>query len=44
MLSRAKGVQRVLELKEKIAILLEENYNDHANIFRGNILLLNLAI
>ena len=33
-LSRAKVIQRVLELKEEIAIFLDENHNEDANMFR----------
>ena len=32
-LSRAKLIQRILKLKKEIAIFLEENHNENANMF-----------
>ena len=35
-LSRGKVIERVLELKEEIAIFLDENHNEDANMFRDD--------
>ena len=43
-LSRAKVIQRVLQLKDEIAIFLDENHNEDSNMFRVIILLLNSLI
>lgn len=42
-LSRAKVIQRVFDLKEEIAIFLDENHNEDANLFRNNNFLVKLA-
>jgi hypothetical protein len=35
-LSRAEVIQRVLELKEEIAMFLEKNHNKDGNMFRDD--------
>lgn len=42
-LSRAKVIQRVLELKEEIAMFLEKNHNDDGNIFRNDNFIVKLT-
>ena len=43
-LSRAKVIQRVLELKEEIAIFLGKNHNEDANMFRDDNFIVNSFI
>lgn len=42
-ISRAKVIQRVFELKEEIAIFLEKNHNEDANMFRGDNFIIKLT-
>ena len=42
-LSRAKVIQRVLELNEEIAIFLNENYNEGTNMFSDNNFIVKLT-
>ena len=42
-LSRAKVIQKVLELKEEIAIFLDENHNEDANMFRDDNFIVKLT-
>nr|XP_015923800.2 zinc finger BED domain-containing protein 5-like [Parasteatoda tepidariorum] len=42
-LSRSKVIQRVLELKEEIAMLLEENHNEDGNMFRDDNFIVKLT-
>ena len=42
-LSRAKVIQRVLQLKDEIAIFLDENYNEDSNMFRDNNFIVKLT-
>ena len=42
-LFHAKVIQRVLELKKEIAIFLDENHNEDANMFRDNNFIVKLT-
>ena len=42
-LSRAKVIQRVLQLKDEIAIFLDENHNEDSNMFRDDNFIVKLT-
>ena len=42
-LSRAKLIQRVLELKEEITMFLEKNHNEDGNMFRDDNFIVKLT-